>query len=48
VLEVKEISLSSLKPWDDNPRKNDHAVEAVAESVRTYGFNVPIIVIKTS
>jgi ParB/RepB/Spo0J family partition protein len=43
VLEVKEISLSSLKPWDDNPRKNDHAVEAVAESVHTYGFNVPII-----
>jgi DNA modification methylase len=43
VLEVKEISLSSLKPWDDNPRKNDHAVEAVAESVRNYGFNVPII-----
>jgi DNA modification methylase len=43
VLEVKEISLSSLKPWDDNPRKNNHAVEAVAESVRTYGFNVPII-----
>jgi hypothetical protein len=43
VLEVKEISLSSLKLWGDNPRKNDHAVEAVAESVRNYGFNVPII-----
>jgi hypothetical protein len=43
MLEVREISLSSLKPWDYNPRKNDHAVEAVAESVRTYGFNVPII-----
>jgi DNA modification methylase len=43
VLEVKEIGILSLKPWNDNPRKNDHAVEAVAESVRTYGFNVPII-----
>jgi DNA modification methylase len=43
VLEIKEMGLSNIKPWDGNPRKNDHAVEAVAESVRTYGFNVPII-----
>jgi len=35
--------VSKLKPWDDNPRLNDHAVEAVARSIRRFGFNVPIL-----
>ena len=43
MLEVKEISISSLKEWDDNPRLNDHAVDAVARSISTFGFNVPIL-----
>ena len=43
MLEVKEISISSLKEWDDNPRLNDHAVDAVARSIGTFGFNVPIL-----
>lgn len=43
MLEVKEIDIATLRPWEDNPRRNDHAVEAVAESIRSFGFNVPII-----
>jgi hypothetical protein len=43
LLEVKEIDIASLHPWEDNPRRNDHAVDAVAESIRSFGFNVPII-----
>lgn len=43
MLEVKEIETASLRPWEDNPRRNDHAVEAVAESIRSFGFNVPIL-----
>ena len=43
MLEVKEIELVDLHPWDDNPRLNEHAVDAVAESIRSFGFNVPIL-----
>jgi len=43
VLEIQEIKLSKLKPWEDNPRLNDHAVDAVAQSICTFGFNVPIL-----
>jgi len=43
MLEVKEIELVDLYPWDDNPRLNEHAVDAVAESIRSFGFNVPIL-----
>ncbi|MBI4595995.1 MAG: ParB N-terminal domain-containing protein [Candidatus Tectomicrobia bacterium] len=43
MLEVKEICLNNLRPWEDNPRANDHAIDAVAESIRSFGFNVPIL-----
>ncbi|MCC6428617.1 MAG: ParB N-terminal domain-containing protein [Phycisphaerales bacterium] len=35
---------SSIKPYDQNPRRNDGAVEAVANSIREYGFRQPIVV----
>lgn len=37
------VSLSSLRPYPGNPRKNDHAVEAVARSIREFGFLQPIV-----
>ena len=43
MLQVKEIETDKLRPWDKNPRINDHAVDAVAKSIKTFGFNVPII-----
>ncbi len=42
-MEIQQIELGKLTPWDRNPRKNEHAVDAVAESIRQFGFNVPII-----
>ena len=42
-MEIREIEVSKLKPWEDNPRINDHAVETVAKSIQTFGFNVPIL-----
>lgn len=36
--------ISDLKEYDNNPRENDHAVEAVANSIKEFGFKVPIIV----
>jgi DNA modification methylase len=42
-MQVVEADVDALKPWEDNPRINDHAVGPVAESIRTFGFNVPIL-----
>jgi hypothetical protein len=42
MLQVQEIELTKLQPWQDNPRLNDHAVEAVAKSINSFGFNVPL------
>lgn len=43
MLRVQEVPVSELKPWEGNPRVNDHAVEAVTRSIRAFGFNVPIL-----
>ena len=43
MLEIIDIPISQLKPWEDNPRINDHAVAAVAKSIQSFGFNVPIL-----
>lgn len=42
VLEYRK--LADIKPYQKNPRKNDKAVTAVANSIREYGFQSPIIV----
>ena len=36
--------LAEIKPYDKNPRINDAAVDAVAESIRQFGFRQPIVV----
>jgi len=43
-LTIRERSLKSIKPYVRNPRKNDSAVEAVANSIREFGFRQPIVV----
>lgn len=43
MLQVQEIETGKLHPWESNPRLNEHAVNAVAESIRSFGFNVPIL-----
>jgi len=43
MLQVRHMELRMLKPWEDNPRINDEAVDAVAKSIECFGFNVPIL-----
>lgn len=45
-MEIKEVKVCDLKEYENNPRHNDEAVEAVAESIKQYGFKVPIILDK--
>ncbi len=43
-MEVEMRPIGSIKPYENNPRTNDAAVDAVAASVRAFGFRQPIVV----
>ena len=43
-MQVIERKLKELKPYEKNPRKNDGAVGAVANSIREFGFKNPIVI----
>ena len=38
--------LKDIKQYENNPRKNDDAVKYVAESIKEFGFKVPIVIDK--
>ena len=42
------IPLKQLKPWKKNPRKNDDAVQSVANSIQRFGFGAPILARKAN
>jgi DNA modification methylase len=41
---VEERPIGSIKPYENNPRDNDAGVDAVAASLRAFGFRQPIVV----
>ena len=43
-MEVKLVSIDDVRPYESNPRVNEQAVEAVAASLREFGFRQPIVV----
>jgi DNA modification methylase len=43
-MSVELRPLAAVRPYANNPRQNDDAVEAVAESIRRFGFRQPIVV----
>lgn len=43
-MKVVQISTDALIPYDNNPRNNTEAVEYVANSIKEFGFKVPIVV----
>ena len=45
-MNVIEIPVTQLKPYEKNARYNENAVSKVAESIRQFGFKNPIIVDK--
>lgn len=38
------VDVGKLKPWGNNPRKNDGAVQGVADSITRFGFGAPLLV----
>lgn len=45
-MELVQKPISELKPYDKNPRVNDKAVDYVANSIKEFGFKVPIVIDK--
>lgn len=45
-MEIVNMKIGEVHPYENNPRVNDDAVDQVAESIKTYGFKNPIIVDK--
>ena len=43
-MKVTMRSLTSIRPYENNPRVNDQAVDLVANSIREFGFRQPIVV----
>ena len=43
-LRVKYVPIGDVRPYEDNPRRNDGAVQAVVNSIREFGWKQPIVV----
>lgn len=43
-MNIVEKQLKEIRAYEKNPRKNDAAVKFVAESIREFGFKVPIVI----
>lgn len=46
MVEAVMMNIEDIKPYENNPRRNDKAVDAVASSIREFGFKNPIIIDK--
>ena len=44
MLTIELRSIGDIRPYPNNPRTNDNAVDAVAASIREYGWRQPIVV----
>lgn len=45
-MEIKEVSIDLIKPYWKNPRSNEKTIKYLKESIKKYGFNVPLVLDK--
>ena len=45
-IEIKNVPVSEIIPYENNPRKNEKAVFAVQKSIEQFGFKVPLVLDK--
>ena len=45
-MEIEIVPLSEILPYEQNPRKNDRAVDVVVKSIKEFGFRNPIMLDK--
>jgi ParB-like chromosome segregation protein Spo0J len=42
-MKIEQMNIADVKPYERNPRINDNAVEAVAESIKEFGWQAPVV-----
>ena len=47
-MEIKQMDIGSVVPYENNPRNNKDAVEATANSIQEFGWQQPIVVDKNN
>lgn len=47
-MNIIKKDISAIKPYNYNPRNNDKAIDVVANSIKEFGFKVPIIIDKNN
>lgn len=47
-MQILNICVKDLTPYANNPRRNDDTVSALAESIKEFGFKVPIVIDKNN
>ena len=43
-MRIEERRLEEIRPYENNPRKNEPAIDKVAESLKEFGWQQPIVV----
>lgn len=43
-MEIIKLHTKDVKPYENNPRENEKAVDKVAASIKEFGFKVPIVI----
>lgn len=46
MMDIKMVKIDDIVPYENNPRHNADAIEPVKESIRQFGFKVPMILDK--
>ena len=47
-MKIESIKIEDIKPYENNPRRNDEAVAGVMESIKQFGFKIPIVIDKNN
>lgn len=42
-MKIENWDIDKVKPYENNPRNNDDAVEATANSIKEFGWQQPIV-----
>lgn len=45
-MEIMQVSITELIPYENNPRNNESAIDKVADSIKEFGFKVPLVIDK--
>ena len=45
-MKVQSVNIQDVKPYPNNPRNNDSGIDAVANSIKEFGWQQPIVVDK--